>query len=54
MFKKFSIKFFADRRALESAEYAALGAAIIVIAYAAYQLLGGSIASTVTWLAGAV
>jgi len=48
------VRFLRDRRALESSEYGVLAAAIIVLAYGAYQLLGGNIAAVVTNVANAM
>ncbi len=49
-----SVRFLRDRKALESSEYGVLAAAIIIVAYAAYQFLGGSIANVVNGVANAM
>jgi len=43
-----------DRKALESSEFAVLAAAIIVVVYAAFSLLGNNINDLVTRVAGFV
>ena len=43
--------FLRDRRALETSEFAVLAAAIIVVVYAAFKLLGGNVANIVTQVA---
>lgn len=48
------LNFLGDKRALESSEFAVMLAAIVVVVYGAFQLLGGNIADVVTWVAGAI
>ena len=47
-------RFIRDKRALESSEFAVMLAAIVVVVYGAFQLLGGNIAGVVTWVANAI
>jgi Flp pilus assembly pilin Flp len=43
--------FLRDRCALETSEFAVLAAAIIVVVYGAFKLLGGNVADIVTQVA---
>lgn len=43
--------FLRDRRALETSEFAVLAAAIIVVVYGAFKLLGANIAGTINRIA---
>ena len=48
------MKFLLDRRAIESTEVALIIAAVVLVAYGAYVVLGANIASTVLDVAGKV
>lgn len=52
--KKTVVRFLKDTRALESSEFAVMLAAIVVVVYGAFQLLGGNISQVVTWVANAI
>ena len=52
--KKTVLRFIQDKRALESSEFSVMLAAIVVVVYGAFQLLGGNIAQVVTWVANAI
>ena len=54
MFLKHALRFTKDQRALESSEFAVMLAAIVVVVYGAFQLLGGNISEVVTWVAKAI
>ena len=47
-----AFKMIADRRALEMMEWAGVAAAIVLVAYLAYQFLGNDIANFVRGLGG--
>ena len=49
-----SLRFLNDTRALESSEFAVMLAAIVVVVYGAFQLLGGNISQVVTTVANAI
>ena len=49
-----AIRFFNDRRAIESSEIAIVMAAVVVVVIGAFRLLGGNIADVVNQVAGAV
>jgi Flp pilus assembly pilin Flp len=49
-----SLRFLNDKRALESSEFAVMLAAIVVVVYGAFQLLGGNISQVVTTVANAI
>jgi len=44
--------FMRDRRALETSEFAVLAAAIIVVVYGAFKLLGDNVAEIINQVAG--
>ena len=46
------MRFLQDRRAIEMTEVALIIAVVVLIAYGAYQLLGGNIATMVRDVAG--
>jgi Flp pilus assembly pilin Flp len=48
------MKFLRDRRAIESTEVALIIAAVVLVAYGAYVVLGANISSTVLDVAGKV
>jgi hypothetical protein len=48
------MKFLLDRRAIESTEVALIIAAVVLVAYGAYVVLGANISSTVLDVAGKV
>ncbi len=52
--KKKVLRLLGDTRALESSEFAVMLAAIVVVVYGAFQLLGGNISQVVTWVANAI
>ena len=54
LLKKRSLRFLDDVRALESSEFAVMLAAIVVVVYGAFQLLGGNISQVVTTVANAI
>ena len=43
--------FVSDRRGLETSEFAVLAAAIIVVVYGAFKLLGGNVADIINQVA---
>lgn len=52
--QKTVLRFIKDKRALESSEFAVMLAAIVVVVYGAFQLLGGNISQVVTTVANAI
>jgi Flp pilus assembly pilin Flp len=51
---KTALRLLQDKRALESSEFAVMLAAIVVVVYGAFQLLGGNISQVVTTVANAI
>ena len=54
LLKKRGLRLLNDARALESSEFAVMLAAIVVVVYGAFQLLGGNISQVVTTVANAI